>query len=189
MRIILGSGSLRRKELLTSMGIDFEVKVADTDERYPEELEVEKVPVFIADQKAIAIRSVHQIEQETLLCADTIVVVNGKILGKPTDKNEAIQMLELLSGKMHEVLTGVVIYHEAKRYEICERTRVQFKKLTLDEMNYYVDNYRPYDKAGSYGIQEWIGLIAIERIEGSYTNVIGLPTEKVWKLFNSLKIN
>ncbi|MEN9304553.1 MAG: septum formation protein Maf [Bacteroidota bacterium] len=189
MRIILGSGSPRRKELLTAMGIDFEVKVADTDERYPEELEVEKVPVFIADQKAIAIRSMHQIERETLLCADTIVVVDGKILGKPTDKNEAIQMLELLSGKMHEVLTGVVIYHEAKRHEICERTLVQFKKITLDEMNYYVDNYRPYDKAGSYGIQEWIGLIAIERIEGSYTNVIGLPTDKVWNLFNSLKIN
>lgn len=179
-KIYLGSKSPRRKELMTGMGIDFSLRVKDTDENYPDTLQKNKVPEYIAQKKANAIVEDLK-EEELILCADTIVIVDDTILGKPTSEEHAITMLEQLSGKTHQVITGVVIASTEKRVSFSVTTNVSFHPITREEIEYYVHNYQPLDKAGAYGIQEWIGYTAVSAIDGSYFNVVGLPTLEVYQ--------
>ncbi|MFI3266829.1 MAG: Maf family nucleotide pyrophosphatase [Rikenellaceae bacterium] len=178
--IILGSKSPRRKQLLADLGIDF--KISDDyfcDESYPSELEQTKVPEYIAEQKAKAYPFDLK-DNDILITADTVVILEGKILGKPKDKAEAIEMLSMLSGKAHCVVTGVVLSAKESRHSFSVSTMVKFRELRIEEIEYYVDTFKPYDKAGSYGIQEWIGYIGIESIDGSFFNVMGLPTQRLY---------
>lgn len=177
--IILGSGSPRRKELLYSLGFSFTVKTKPTDESFPSSLPPSEVPVFLARKKAAALLP-DLAPKETLITADTIVVLEGKILGKPSSLEEAKYMLQELSGKKHEVISGVYITSANKEQDVTVSTDVYFKQLSPEEIEYYVNTYSPLDKAGAYGIQEWIGQIGVEKIHGSYYNVVGLPTEAVW---------
>lgn len=181
-RIILGSGSPRRKELLSGLDIKFEVmKIPDMDESYPEEIEPEMIPEYIAKQKASAYA--HRIDGDTLLItADTVVWTFCEILGKPRSREEAIEMLYKLSDKVHEVITGVCITTRAKQVSFSVSAAVAFDKLTEEEIVYYIDKYKPYDKAGAYGIQEWIGYVGVEAINGSYFTVMGLPVHKLYKM-------
>ncbi|MDR0802018.1 Maf family nucleotide pyrophosphatase [Fluviicola sp.] len=177
---ILGSQSPRRKELLAGIGIDFEVRIKDTEEIYPETLAVEKVPEFLATLKAQAL--LPELEaNEAVICADTVVILDGEILGKPLDPTDAGKMLSRLSGKTHTVITGVFIGSKYKSASFSDRTEVQFENLTEEEISYYIDQYKPFDKAGSYGVQEWIGYIAVKHMSGTYTNVMGLPTHKLYR--------
>lgn len=179
-RVILASNSPRRKELLGGLGIDFEVRTLQgIDESYPDTLQGEEIPMYISGKKA----EVHQrtmADNEMIITADTIVYDNGQVLGKPKDKEEAIQMLRQLSGHAHEVITGVSIVTKGKTAQFASTSKVFFAPLTDEEITYYVDNYRPFDKAGAYGIQEWIGYVAVTRIEGSYFNVMGLPIQRLY---------
>lgn len=166
------------------MGFTFEVRVKDTDESYPAHLQPNEVAMYIATQKAMALQRELQ-EEEILLTADTIVCVDTLILGKPQNESEAIEMLQRLSGKQHKVITGVSITDREKiTTDYCETT-VYVKQLTAQEITTYIKNYQPFDKAGSYGIQEWFGAVAVEKIEGSYNNVVGLPTHLVYKILKS----
>lgn len=183
MKLVLGSKSPRRKELLSQLGFDFTVKVADCDETFPESLNAGQIPIHISHLKADAIEPLLQ-ANEILLCSDTIVYLNGQVLGKPTSREEAFQMLSNLSGQTHEVITGILLKGKTINESRSVVTKVTFKDLTEEEINYYIDNYHPFDKAGSYGIQEWIGQIGVVQIEGSYTNVVGLPTSEVYKLLS-----
>jgi septum formation protein len=179
-RIVLASKSPRRKELLTELGLSFDVQTFDTDESYPAEMPVGEVPVFLAEQKARPFES--SIDDEMLvITADTIVHIEGEILGKPADYDDAFRMLSLLSGKWHQVATGVCIVTKQKKVSFTSQTNVLFKHLTNEEIDYYITNYKPYDKAGAYGIQEWIGFIAVEQIKGSYFNVMGLPVQHLYE--------
>lgn len=181
MRIILGSASPRRKELLGAMGYEFEVLTADIDESYPEELEKEAIAIYIAEQKAKALLPYLNTKTDLLICADTIVCIDNEVLGKPTGSEDAKSMIRKLSGKTHEVFTGVVIQNQEQKKSFFDRTAVTFKYLSDSEIDYYVDRFKPYDKAGSYGIQDWVGMVGVEKIEGSYTNVMGLPTSKLYE--------
>jgi septum formation protein len=183
-KIILASKSPRRQELLKLMDVDFRIVLKDVDESYPHELSPEEVAVHIATKKAEAFD--EDITDEVVLTADTIVVVDNLILGKPQTPAHAIQMLKMLSGRMHKVITGVCLLHKHKYNKFFDVSEVFFRKLTDDEIVHYVERYNPLDKAGSYGIQEFIGLIGIERINGSYTNVVGLPTEKVYQQLKNI---
>lgn len=181
-RLILASNSPRRKELLAGLGLEFEVRVMKgIDESYPDDLVGEDIPKYISMQKAKAYIPTLA-PDEVLITSDTIVYVDGKVLGKPRDAADAHDMLCLLSGRTHEVITGVTIV-ESGREPRCfaTTTLVTFKQLTDDEINYYITNYRPFDKAGAYGIQEWIGYIGVTSIEGSYFNVMGLPVQRVYE--------
>lgn len=181
-RLILASNSPRRKELLAGLGLEFEVRVMNgIDESYPDDLVGEDIPKYISIQKAKAYIPTLA-PDEVLITSDTIVYVDGKVLGKPRDAADAHDMLRLLSGRTHEVITGVTIV-ESGREPRCfaTTTLVTFKQLTDDEINYYITNYRPFDKAGAYGIQEWIGYIGVTSIEGSYFNVMGLPVQRVYE--------
>lgn len=181
-RLILASNSPRRKELLAGLGLEFEVRVMKgIDESYPDDLIGEDIPKYISMQKAKAYIPTLA-PDEVLITSDTIVYVDGKVLGKPRDAADAYDMLRLLSGRTHEVITGVTIV-ESGREPRCfaTTTLVTFKQLTDDEINYYIANYRPFDKAGAYGIQEWIGYIGVTSIEGSYFNVMGLPVQRVYE--------
>ncbi len=179
-KIILGSQSPRRKELLSGLDIDFEVRVADIDESYPSSLEIDKVAEYIAMNKLKAL-SPSSNKNELIICSDTIVVLNEEILGKPVDKTDAQQMLEKLSGQTHTVITAVAISDGNQEKVFSDSTKVTFKTLSNSEIEYYLENYTPYDKAGSYGVQEWIGMMAIIKMEGSYFNVMGLPVHKVYE--------
>lgn len=179
MKIILFSKSPRRQELLKLMGYDFEVITKEVDESYPEELLPEQVAQYISEKKAHAFD--NEIDKEFLITADTIVAINGEILGKPSDAADAFRMLKLLSGKVHQVYTGVSILHQHKLLSFTDKTDVEIKELSDDEINHYINQYKPYDKAGAYGIQEWFGLVAVKAIRGSYSNVMGLPTEKLYQ--------
>nr|WP_246085462.1 Maf family nucleotide pyrophosphatase [Solitalea koreensis] len=161
------------------MGYEFEVVLKEVDESYPVSLNPEEVALYIAEKKADAYE--HSIHGEIVITADTLVCVDGKILGKPTDKAEAIAMIRTLSGRSHQVITGVAILHAHELISFADTTLVYFAELSDEEIEFYIDTYQPYDKAGAYGIQEWIGVNKIERIEGSYTNVMGLPTEKLYR--------
>jgi septum formation protein len=178
--IILASKSPRRQELLKLAGIDFDVVLKDIDESYPEGLTPAEVAIYIAEKKAKAFDEAL-IDDQVVLTADTIVTIDGKILGKPADEQEAFDMLSLLAGRKHEVITGVAILKNHQIHSFYETTEVFMAALTKEEIDHYVKNYQPFDKAGAYGIQEWIGLVGIERINGSYTNVVGLPTHRVYK--------
>jgi septum formation protein len=181
--ILLGSQSPRRLELLKGLNIDFQVKVIDVEESYPKGMSGVDIPSFLAEKKANAYRSVMK-EATLLITADTIVWHEGKVLGKPQDRAEAYAMLNNLSAKTHQVITGVCISTLNRRKTFSVISEVRFAKLSSTEINYYLDNYHPYDKAGSYGVQEWIGYVAVEHIEGSYYNVMGLPVQR---LYNELK--
>ncbi|QES87803.1 Maf family nucleotide pyrophosphatase [Rhizosphaericola mali] len=178
--IILASQSPRRKKILELANVPFDVVVSHSDENFPSELAPELVPVFIAKNKAIAVwEKINAKKDAIVIAADTVVIVDGNILGKPKDRAEAIAFLESMSGKNHAVVTGVFLLSKEKEERFFEETKVYFKKLTLEEIEYYVDRFQPYDKAGAYGIQEWIGLIGIEKIDGDFYNVMGLPANKL----------
>jgi len=175
--IILASQSPRRKELLKQLDLPFEVRTKDIDESFPSTFRPEAAAVYIAEKKANSF--LNQLDKELLIAADTLVSIHEEILGKPKDSDDAFRMLRLLSGNVHEVITGVALLHQKKIYSFFEKTLVYFKDLTDEEITYYIKTYQPFDKAGAYGIQEWIGMIGVERIEGSYTNVVGLPTARL----------
>ncbi|MEM0940115.1 MAG: Maf family nucleotide pyrophosphatase [Bacteroidota bacterium] len=180
-RLILASGSPRRKQLLQDAGFDFEVKTVPFEEVFPEDMASEKVAEFLAIGKNEAHRKALENEL-IILTADTVVVFNDQILGKPKDEREAINTLNLLSGEIHDVITGVCISLLELQHSFSCKTQVKFKSLSDKEIKLYVENYKPMDKAGSYAIQEWIGLIGIEWINGSYYNVVGLPVHEVYQL-------
>lgn len=176
--IILASQSPRRKELLGQLDLPFEVRTQDVDESFPATFRPEAAAVYIAEKKAHSF--LDKLHSELLIAADTLVAINGEIFGKPKDRDDAVRMLRLLSGNVHEVITGVALLHQKKIYSFFEKTLVYFKQLTDEQIAYYIDTYQPYDKAGAYGIQEWIGMVGVEKIEGSYNNVVGLPTARLY---------
>ncbi len=179
-KIVLASNSPRRKELLSGLGLCFEVRTIDgIDESYPDVLVGEDIPMFISSRKADAYQSTMG-DDELVITADTIVYADGKVLGKPVDAADAKRMLKLLSGCHHEVITGVCIMTKGWRKQFAAVSRVHFAKLTDEEIDYYIKNYCPFDKAGAYGIQEWIGFVGVEGIEGSYFNVMGLPVQRLY---------
>ena len=187
--IILGSKSPRRKELLSGLGLQFEVRTLDTNEDYPDSLNNREVPRFLAKLKADALLDSLK-SNEILITSDTIVLLENEILGKPKDAKHAYEMLRNLSGKFHEVITGVYLLSKEKSKSFQVATNVYFKELSDSQINYYIENYKPFDKAGGYGIQEWIGYVGISKIEGSYFNVVGLPVAELYdelKLFISSK--
>ena len=171
--------------MLRGLGIDFEVKTIDgQEELFPHDLPVEQIPQYLAVQKAEALGEF--IDDDTLLItADTIVTLDGGVFGKPKDRAEAHAMLRMLSAATHEVITGVCVTNVARREVFAASTRVTFGCLTDDEIYYYIDKYRPFDKAGAYGIQEWIGFVGVERIEGSFYNVMGLPVQRIYNILKS----
>lgn len=179
--IILGSNSPRRRELLAGLDLNFEVKVIPgLEEHYPPTLQPEEIPVFLARQKAEAY--IPTLSDKTLLItADTIVWNQNKVIGKPKDREDAIQMLQSLSGHEHHVVTGVCLTTTEKQKAFSVVSTVKFAALTDEEISYYVDKYRPFDKAGAYGIQEWIGYIGVESINGSFYNVMGLPVQRLYQ--------
>lgn len=183
---VLGSGSPRRKELLAGLGIEFTVRTKDTEEIYGEDLPAKEVPAYLATLKAAALLP-ELGEDEAVLCADTVVILDGTIIGKPTDRADAIDMLSRLSGKTHEVITGVFIGNKHRQLVQADSTMVTFGELSLSEIELYVDAYEPFDKAGSYGVQEWLGYVAVEQLVGSYTNVMGLPTHIVYRMIRDFE--
>jgi septum formation protein len=178
---MLGSGSPRRKLLLQEMGFRFRIKTLPTDESYPDHLEPVGVATYLAQKKSLPLRS-ELLENEVLITSDTVVALDHEIFGKSEYHEEAFEMLRKLSGKTHQVISGLCVYHNGKELLDYSITHVTFKVFTDAELNYYIERYQPFDKAGSYGIQEWIGQIGVEKIEGSYYNVVGLPTEKLWDI-------
>ena len=180
-KLILASNSPRRKELLAGLGVPFEVRVfQDIDEHYPESLPVNEVARYIAKEKADAYRRIVA-SDELIITADTVVIVGDEILGKPIDEADAVRMLKLLSGRTHQVTTGVCLLTAEKERCFDVTTDVTFKTLTDEEIHYYVNRYRPFDKAGAYGIQEWIGYIGVTGLHGSYYNVMGLPVQRIYQ--------
>lgn len=179
-RIILASGSPRRQQFLKELDVDFEIQLKDIEEIYPEHLQAEEITNFLAKLKASAF-ALDLDDNDILITSDTIVWLNNKALGKPKDYDDAFEMLTEMSGTTHKVITSVCLKTTDKEIIFYEETLVTFTKLSSDEIKYYLNNYKPFDKAGSYGIQEWIGLVAIEKIEGSYANVVGLPTHRLYE--------
>ncbi|MCC9167073.1 Maf family nucleotide pyrophosphatase [Pontibacter harenae] len=184
--LLLASNSPRRKELLASLGLTFEVRVKEVSEDFPDTLKREEVAEFLASHKADAYK--EDLQEEALITADTIVCLDDKILNKPASAEEAYAMLRALSGQTHEVITGVCVLMKEGKTVFHDSTTVYFKELTDAEINYYIQHYKPFDKAGAYGIQEWIGMIGIEKIEGTYFNVVGLPVQKLYENLVQLKI-
>lgn len=179
-KIILASNSPRRRELLTGLGLDFEIKIIPgISENFPCDIPTREIPEYIAREKAEPYKPIIK-SNELVLTADTVVVVGGEVLGKPVDKNEARQMLRKLSGKTHQVITGVCFTTTERQHVFSVATDVTFKELSSDEIDYYVEKYNPLDKAGAYGIQEWIGYVGVTGINGSYFNVMGLPVQRIW---------
>lgn len=184
--IILASQSPRRKQLLEWAEIAFKIVVKETDESYPEGLGVEEVAIHIAKNKALAVQQAGNISVP-ILAADTIVVLNNEIIGKPRDRDDAINILSRLSGQHHKVITGVVIVNGEKEISFADITDVEFHSLTTEQIIFYVDKYQPYDKAGAYAIQEWIGVVGIKKVTGDFYNVMGLPVSRVVKALEGLK--
>ena len=181
MKIILASNSPRRKELLKGLDIDFEVRIIpDIDESYPPEMSPEEIPCHIAQKKAAVYRASMQAD-ELIITADTIVVLDGDILEKPVDKKDAMRMLKRLSGRKHQVITAVTLTAIDRQQSFSVTSSVDFAILTNEEINYYVEKYKPYDKAGAYGVQEWIGYVGVCSIEGSFHNVMGLPIQRLYQ--------
>ncbi|MCI6182422.1 MAG: Maf-like protein [Prevotella sp.] len=177
--IILASNSPRRRELLAGLDVDYEVRVLkDIDETYPDSLPVADIPTYISREKAAAYTIA---DNELLLTADTVVVLGNEVMGKPVDDADAKRMLRELSGKTHQVITGVCLTTTKKQHSFSVTTDVTFKELSDDEIDYYVSNYHPLDKAGAYGIQEWIGYIGVTSLQGSYFNVMGLPVQRIYE--------
>lgn len=180
-KVILASVSPRRRELMAGLGVNYEVRILpDVDESYPDTLQGEEIPLYIAKEKADAYIPMMQ-PDELIITADTIVWLDGKVLGKPRDREDALQMLRTMSGRTHEVFTGVCITTTDWQRSFTAQTEVRFATLSEDEIIYYVDNFKPMDKAGAYGVQEWIGFIGVENISGSYYNIMGLPVQKLYR--------
>lgn len=178
--IILASKSPRRQQLLSDLGLKFTVRSMDIMEEFPEGLGMTEVPIYLAELKAEAFRR-HLQKNQLVITADTIVWLEGQVLGKPVDYADGFRMLSELSGKKHEVVTGVCLLSAEKKTSFFALTDVWFKPLSDKEIHYYLENYRPYDKAGAYGIQEWIGYVGINHIEGSFFNVMGLPIQSLYE--------
>ena len=185
-KLILASASPRRQQLMKDAGFTFEVWLKNVEEKYPQELHWENVPEYLSKVKASAFREELKAD-EVLITADTVVCIHDRILGKPADRKEAISMLQKLSGNRHLVVTGVSVTTRTEQLSFSSRTDVFFKHLSNEEIIFYVDTYKPFDKAGAYGIQEWIGYIGIERIEGSFYNVMGLPIQKLYETLRKLQ--
>ena len=180
-KVILASGSPRRRELMAGLAVNYEVRILpDVDESYPDTLQGEEIPLYIAKEKADAYIPMMQ-PDELIITADTIVWLDGKVLGKPRDREDALQMLRTMSGRTHEVFTGVCITTTDWQRSFTAQTEVRFATLSEDEIIYYVDNFKPMDKAGAYGVQEWIGFIGVENISGSYYNIMGLPVQRLYR--------
>ena len=180
-KIILASNSPRRRELLGGLGIDFTVKViGGIDESWPSDLKGEDIPLYISKEKAAPYKATIA-PDELVITADTIVYVDGEVLGKPHDEADARRMLRMISGRWHEVITGVTLMTAERERSFAVTTRVKFCNLSDSEIDYYIKNYAPMDKAGAYGIQEWIGYVGVEAIEGSYFNVVGLPVQRLYR--------
>ena len=183
--IILASNSPRRKELLHGLDLDYEVRVLpDIEENYPESLPTAEIPVYIAVEKAVAYKTLMT-DNDLIITADTVVVLGDEVLGKPADLDDARRMLRELSGKTHQVITGVCLMTREKQRKFAVTTDVTFKALTEEEIGYYVEKYKPLDKAGAYGIQEWIGYIGVTGLHGSYFNVMGLPVQRIYQELKS----
>ncbi len=193
--VVLASNSPRRKELLSGLGVNFSVKtLPDVDESFPDTLKGEEIPLFIARKKADAYKMLfssvtsNEVEEPLLvITADTIVWLEDEVLGKPANATEARAMLSKLSGKKHQVITGVCLTTALWQKSFAAVSEVQFSSLTEEEMDYYIHNYCPYDKAGAYGVQEWIGFIGVESIQGSYFNVMGLPIQRLYRELKTIK--
>jgi septum formation protein len=183
MDIILGSGSPRRKDLLLQMGIEFSVIIPDANESFNSDTPIYEVAPEIAKRKAESLIQNMKSDQ-ILICCDTVVIHRGQILGKPNNREDAKNSLERLSGDTHEVMSAVCMYQHEECIEFNEITRIEFDTISKEDIEFYINKYKPFDKAGSYGIQEWIGLIGVKRMEGSYSNVIGLPTQKLFHALN-----
>lgn len=180
-KILLASNSPRREELLRGIDIDFEIKVLpNIDESYPLDLPVEEVAEFVAQIKAKSYISILK-EDELLITADTVVVLDGTIYGKPINKKDAAEMLRSLSGRTHRVISGVCLTSITKQTSFSVASDVEFEQLTVEEIEYYIERYSPFDKAGSYGVQEWIGYIGVKHINGSYFNIMGLPIQRLYR--------
>jgi septum formation protein len=179
-RLILASRSPRRQQLLRELGLTFDVVIREYEEIYPEGLTGEEIARFVAHEKASSFKDEIS-ENEIVISADTIVWCNNYVLGKPLDRPDAIRILKELSGNTHEVITGVSLRSKTKELTFSESTKVTFEPMTSEEINYYIDQFKPYDKAGAYGIQEWIGIMACSHIDGSYFNVVGLPVQRLYK--------
>lgn len=175
--IVLASQSPRRKQILEWAELDFEIIVQPTDESFPEHLDPKNAAIHIARQKALAVKD--KVQNRIVLAADTMVVLRNEIIGKPVDREHAISILKKLSGKIHQVITGVYMTNQLKEAFFCDVTKVEFYRLTNEQIEFYVDKYKPYDKAGAYAIQEWIGVIGIKSITGDFYNVMGLPVSRV----------
>lgn len=178
--VILASGSPRRQAFFKELDIDFEIRVKEVEEVFSEELQAAEITDYLADLKTLPFAD-ELTDNDLLITSDTIVWFEGKALGKPKNYDDAFQMLLSMSGKQHEVITSISIKNKHFQKIVNDTTRVQFKELSDEEIDYYIANYQPFDKAGAYGIQEWIGRIGIEKIEGSYFNVMGLPVHKLYK--------
>jgi len=187
-RIILASRSPRRQQLLRELGIHFKVVIKDWKEDYPAGLKGADIALYVAAEKAGTFRSEIN-KNEILITADTIVWCNGRVLDKPTSSEDAKRIIRQISGNTHEVITGVCLLSTTGQKSFCSVTKVTFSDLSNEEIDYYVDNFKPYDKAGAYGIQEWIGIAACSRIEGSYFNVMGLPVEQVYNELKEFIVN
>ncbi|MFL5762833.1 MAG: Maf family nucleotide pyrophosphatase [Bacteroidia bacterium] len=179
-KFILASKSPRRQYLLKELGLEFEVRTKEVDESFPPELKAQEIPLFLCEKKADAFD--EELNDDTIvITADTVVWINGQVLNKPEDFNDAVRMLKLLSGKMHEVYTGVCLRSKTKKRSFYAVTKVFFKELTQQEIEHYVTTCKPYDKAGAYGAQEWVGYVGIDKIEGTYFNVMGLPLRELYE--------
>ena len=184
--VVLASKSPRRQELLRGMGVKFATITKETPENYPE-MPFEKVPEYLSCQKSLAFSDDELPEKYLLITADTVVIAENEILGKPADHDDALRMLQLLSGRTHHVVTGVTVRSKDKMNTFSAISEVTFAPLEQEEMEHYVDQYRPYDKAGAYGIQEWIGYVGIAGLQGSFYNVMGLPTRKLYQTLKEFK--
>ena len=183
--LILASGSPRRQQFFKDLDLDFEIRLKEIEEVYPPELQAQAITNYLAELKASAFEGELK-ENEILITSDTIVWHNNKALGKPKDEQDAFAIFQSLSNATHEVITSVCFKTKAKTDTIFEVTKVTFNALSDQAIHYYLDHYKPYDKAGAYGIQEWIGFVGVAKIEGSYTNVMGMPTDKVFNYLNNL---
>ena len=183
-QVVLASKSPRRQELLRGMGVDFTIRTKETDESFPPEMPLDEVPKYLSLRKSLAFNDKELPANYLLITSDTVVICEGEILGKPKDREDAVRMMRMLSGKTHHVVTGVTVRSAEKTEAFAVRSNVTFADLEQDEIDYYIDTCKPFDKAGAYGIQEWIGYVGISGLEGSFYNVMGLPTRK---LFQCLK--
>lgn len=180
-KVILASSSARRQQLIKDLGVDYEVRIKEVKEQYPSHLKRDDIAMYLAKLKADAFKPDELADHEILVTADTIVCLGDEVLMKPKDYDDAVRIIESLSGCKHQVITAMCLKSNSKQSVYSVSTDVFFKKLTLEEIKYYVEKFKPYDKAGAYGIQEWIGFIGIERIKGSFYNVMGLPVQKLYE--------